>query len=73
MKSSDEFKNVVATIEFKNSKDVLLQATFFKNTLKALFEIMDDTKLKQKLLQMSDIDVHLNSKQIVAQTEACKH
>ncbi|XP_066922933.1 uncharacterized protein [Clytia hemisphaerica] len=73
MNSSDEFKNVVATIEFKNSQDITLQATFFKDTLKALFEIMDDTKLKQKLLQMCDIDVHLNSKQIVAKTEACKH
>ena len=64
--SSDEFKNIVATIEFKNSEDVWLQATFFKKTLKTLFEIMDDNKLKQELLHMSGIDVHLNAKKIVA-------
>lgn len=76
IKSSAEWRNVSATIEFKNRDNIVLQATFFKDTLKALFtdfSLDNILFLKQQLLILKKIDLHLNTKQIVSKTEECKH
>ena len=46
--------NVTATIEFKNKDDLTLQATFFKDTLKELFDFSLEDNLKQ-------VDLHFNN------------
>ena len=76
IKSSPKCSSACATIEFINKDNLLLVATFFKEELACLLpsNVMSNlTAIKQHLLKLKGIDLHLNHKFIVTKFEKCQH